>query len=46
MDKPIYFGISIIGLSTILMYETYYDKIQPYFSQKTYNCYIRSVIVL
>ena len=31
MDKPIYVGYSILELSKLRMYETYYDKSQPYF---------------
>ena len=34
MDKPIYLGFSVLELSNFLMYETYYDKLQPYFKQK------------
>ena len=34
MDKPIYLGFSVLKLSKLLMYETYYDKLQPYFGQK------------
>ena len=34
MDKPIYLGFSILELSKLLMYETYYDKLQPYFGQE------------
>ena len=34
MDKPIYLGFSVLELSKLLMYETYYDKLQPYFSQE------------
>ena len=34
MDKPIYLGFSVLELSKLLMYETYYDKLQPYFGQK------------
>ena len=34
MDKPIYLGFSVLELSKLLMYETYYDKLQPYFRQK------------
>ena len=31
MDKPIYLGFTVLELSKLLMYETYYDKLQPYF---------------
>ena len=31
MDKPIYLGFSVLELSKLFMYETYYDKLQPYF---------------
>ena len=34
MDKPIYFGFSVLHLSKLLKYETYYDKLQPYFGQE------------
>ena len=34
MDKPIYFGFSVLELSKLLMYETYYDKLQPHFGQE------------
>ena len=34
MDKPIYLGITVLELSKLLMYETYYDKLQPYFGQE------------
>ena len=34
MDKPIYLGFSVLELSNLLMYETYYDKLQPYFGQE------------
>ena len=34
MDKPIYLGFSVLELSELLMYETYYDKLQPYFGQE------------
>ena len=33
MDKPIYLGFTVFELSKLLMYETYYDKLQPYFGQ-------------
>ena len=34
MDKPIYLGFAVLDLSKLLMYETYYDKLQPYFGQE------------
>ena len=34
MDKPIYLGFSVLELSKLLMYEAYYDKLQPYFGQE------------
>ena len=33
-DKPIYLGFSVLELSKLLMYETYYDNLQPYFGQQ------------
>ena len=34
MDKPIYLGFSVLELSKLLMYETYYDTLQPCFRQE------------
>ena len=34
MDKPIYLGFTVLKSSKLLMYETYYDKLQPYFGQE------------
>ena len=34
MDKPKYLGFSVFELSKILMFETYYDKLRPYFGQE------------
>ena len=34
MDKPIYLGFTVLELSKLLMYETYYNKLQPYFGQE------------
>ena len=31
MEKPVYLGFTILELSKLLMYETYYDKLQKYF---------------
>ena len=41
MDKPIYLGFSVLELSKLHMYETYYDILQPYFGLKIYNFIIR-----
>ena len=32
--KPTYLGFALLELSKILIYETYYDKLQPYFGQR------------
>ena len=37
MDKPIYLGFSVLELSKLHMYETYYDKLQPYFGQENWQ---------
>ena len=34
MDKAIYVGFAILELSKLHMYETYYDKLQPYFGEE------------
>ena len=34
MDKPIYLGLAVLELSKLLIYETYYDKLKPYFGQE------------
>ena len=34
MDKPIYVGFSVLEMSKIFLYETYYDILQQYFGQK------------
>ena len=34
VDKPIYLSFSVLELSKLLMYETSYDKLQPYFKQE------------
>ena len=33
-DKPIRVGFAILELSRLYLYETYYDKLQPYFGQQ------------
>ena len=34
MDKPIHLGFSVLELTKLIMSETYYDKLQPYFGQE------------
>ena len=34
MDKPVYIEFAILELSKLQMYETNYDKLQPYFGQE------------
>ena len=34
MDKPISLGFTALELSKLLMFETYYDKLQPYFERE------------
>ena len=34
MDKPIYLGFDVLELSKLHLYETYYDKLQPYFGHE------------
>ena len=35
MDKPIYLGFVVLELSKLHMYETYYDRLQPFFGQES-----------
>ena len=35
MDKAIYVGFAILELNKLHMYETYYDKLQPYFGEES-----------
>ena len=34
INQPIHFGFSVLDLSRLLMYETYYDRFQPYFEEE------------
>jgi len=38
-DKPIYVRFAILELSKLHMYESYYDKLQPYFGQENFQIY-------
>ena len=37
MDKPFYLGFAVSELSSLLKYETYYDKLQPYFCWESFQ---------
>ena len=37
MDKPNYLGFAVLEMSKLLMYETNYDKLQPFFGEKVSN---------
>ena len=39
MDQPIYLGYAVLGLSILIMYETYYDKLQSYLGQEKIQLY-------
>ena len=33
MDNPIYSGFAVLEVSKLLLYEIYYDELQPYFGE-------------
>ena len=37
MDKPIYLGFPVLELSKLHLYDTYYDKLEPYFGQENFQ---------
>ena len=39
MNKPTYLGVAVVELSFLLIYETYYDNIQPHFGEKNLRCH-------
>ena len=40
MNNPIYLGLSILGISKILMYEFWYDYMKPKYGDNVKLCYI------
>ena len=40
MNKPLYWGLSIIELSKIIMHEFWYDYVQPKYREKEKLCYM------
>ena len=43
MNKPVYFGPSILKLSKALVYELWYDYVKLKFSEKAKLCYMDTV---
>ena len=39
MNKPIYLGLSILEISKILMYEFWYDYMEPKYANNVKLCY-------
>ena len=39
MNKPLYLGMSILGISKTLMYELWYEYINPKYGDKAKLCY-------
>ena len=40
MNKPVYLGLSILELSKILIYEFWYDYVEPNYGEKAKLCYM------
>ena len=40
MNKPVYFGMSILDISKALMYEFWYDNVKPNYKDKAKLCYM------
>ena len=38
MNKPVYLGLSTLGISKITMYELWYDYVKPKYEQKPKLC--------
>ena len=43
MDKSIHLGFTVLEWSKLLMYETYYDKLQPYFNQENFQLHYMDI---
>ena len=43
MNKPVYFGLSILELSKMLMYGFWYDYVKPKYGEKAELCYMDTV---
>ena len=40
MNKPVYLGLSILELSTILIYEFWYNYVKQKYGEKSKLCYM------
>ena len=40
MNKPVYFGMSLLDISKTLMYEFWYDYLKPKYKDKAKLCYM------
>ena len=40
MNKPVYLGLSVLELSKLLMYESWYDYVKPKYGEKAKLCYM------
>ena len=45
MDKPIYVGFAILELIKLHMFETYYDRLHPYFGQENLQGHFMDSVV-
>ena len=41
LDKPFYLGFAVFVLSKLHTYETYYDKLQPYYGERNLHLYFK-----
>ena len=46
MSKSVYFGLSILELSKIFMYEFWYDYVKPKYHEKAKLCYMDTDIFI
>ena len=46
MNKPVYLGLSILGISKTLMYEFWYDYIKPKYRNNAKLCYMDTVSLI
>ena len=46
MTKPLYLGMSILDISKILMYEFWYDYINPKYGDRAIFCYKILIVLL